>query len=471
MLSFCLLLLAALDPKTEVWPSFRGDGTNVTTIKGLPLTWGPSDNIAYRTALPGYGQSSPVVWGERLFLTAIDGPQKETLYVLAVDASSGKIVWTKTYPASQKGKNIPVMSRAAPTPVVDAKRLIAFFESGDLIALDHDGKELWKRSLSSEYGAFKNNHGLASSPAQTDDTVFVLVDDTGTAYLLAIDKATGQNRWKVERKPRASWTSPVVTRQGDKTIVIVSSNGSVTVYDAASGKELANLDKVEGNNIPSATVAGDLVVVGASINRMKPDPEASARWNCALRLTLDGTKGQLTTVWPGKKAISYQASPVVNGNEVYFVTPAGIVHCVDRTSGEERYSTRLAEVCWATPIAAGDAVYFFGKSGLTTVLKAGPKMEKLATNRLWTPEDAAKRFEEAKAKALKEMPPLPKDGTDKDDASKKEPQEKGPRVTPAERQAAMLSAVGDVVYGVAVAHRTFYVRTGTELIAIRSSSK
>ncbi|MFQ3593153.1 MAG: PQQ-binding-like beta-propeller repeat protein [Gemmataceae bacterium] len=468
MLGFCLLLLVAADPLADTWPSFRGDGTNVTAAKGLPQTWGPSENIAYRTPLPGYGQSSPVVWDQRIFLTAIDGPQKETLHVVAVDAPSGKIVWTKSFEASQKGKNISVMSRAAPTPVVDAKRLIAFFESGDLIALDHDGKQLWKRSLSSEYGAFKNNHGLASSPAQSDDTVFVLIDDTAAAYLLAIDKATGKNRWKVERKPRASWTSPLVTRQGDKTLVVVSSNGSVTVYDAADGKQLANLDEVVGNNIPSATVSGDLIIVGASLNRMKPEPEVSARWNCALRLTLDGTKGQLTTLWPGKKAICYQASPVVNGEEVYFVTPAGIVHCVDRASGEERYSVRLAEVCWATPIAAGDAVYFFGKSGITTVLKAGPKLEKLATNRLWTAEDAAKRFEAAKAKALKEMPPMPKEES-KDGASK-DGEEKGPRVTPAERQAAMLSAVGDVVYGVAVAQRTFYVRTGTELIAIRTTA-
>jgi outer membrane protein assembly factor BamB len=463
MLLVSLCLGADTAPGSN-WPSFRGDGTNVTADKHLPTSWSPSENIAWRTELPGYGQSSPVVYGGKIFLTAVDGPQKEKLFVAALDAVSGKLAWTKEYASSQLGKNTPVMSRAAPTPVVDAQRVVAFFESGDLVALDHQGKELWKRALSKEYGAFKNNHGLASSPAQSDDTVFVLVDDMGAAYLLAIDKATGKNRWKADRKPRASWTSPVVTRQGEKTLVIISSNGSVTVYDAASGKELANVDEVVGNNIASATVAGDLIIVGASINRMKPDTEASARWNCALRLTLDGTKGQLATVWPGKKAISYQASPVVNGEEVYFVTPAGIVHCVDRASGEERYTVRLAEVCWATPVAAGDAVYFFGKSGITTVLKAGPKMEKLATNRLWTPDDATKRFEAAKAKALKERPPMPKDGEGKDG------EEKGPRVSPAQREAAMLSAVGDVVYGVAAAQGTFYIRTGTELIAVRATS-
>jgi outer membrane protein assembly factor BamB len=468
MIWLSLLLLTG----AEAWPGFRGDGTNVTTTKGLPQTWGPSENVTFRTSLPGYGQSSPVVWGERVFLTAIDGPQKETLHVLALNGITGKIGWSKEYKSSQPGKNNPMMSRAGPTPVVDAQRLIAFFESGDLIALSHDGKELWKRSLTADYGAFKNNHGLASSPAQSDDTVFLLVDDLGASYLLAIDKATGKNRWKADRKARGSWTSPIVTKQGDRTVVLVSSSGSVTAYDAADGKELARVDDVVGNNIPSPTVAGDLVIIGAGINRMKPDTEASAKSNCALRLKIADGKGELGTAWQGKKAISHHASPVVNGDEVYFVTQAGVVHCLDRKTGEERYSGRLAEPCWATPIATGEAVYFFGKSGITTVLKAGPKMEKLATNRLWSPEDATKRFEDAKAKAAKEMPTPPKEGAPKE-AAPKGPSGGpggGPPVPPAEREAMRYAAVGDVVYGVAVANGTFYVRTGTELIGIRPSS-
>jgi len=118
LLILSLMLCADADP-TQMWPGFRGDGSSTSTARNLPLTWSPTENLAWRTALPGYGQSSPVVWGGRAFVTAVDGDQKEKLFVVAVDVASGTVAWKKGFAAGQTGKNNPMMSRAAPTPVVD----------------------------------------------------------------------------------------------------------------------------------------------------------------------------------------------------------------------------------------------------------------------------------------------------------------------------------------------------------------
>jgi outer membrane protein assembly factor BamB len=449
--------VGAAPPTADSWPGFRGDGSSTSPAKGLPLKWSPTENLAWRTALPGYGQSSPVAWKGRVFVTAVHGAEKETLLVLAVDAATGKVAWTKAFAAAQKSKNNPMTSRAAPTPVVGRDAVYAFFESGDVVALSHAGELRWRRSLSKDYGDFKNNHGVGSSPAQTDGAVLILIDDPGPSYLVALDKATGKNLWKADRTSRSSWTSPVVAACDGKPAVIVSSSGSLTAYDAATGKELATLTDIIGNSIPSPTVAGDLIVLGAGENRMKPDPAAAARSNCCVRLVAKGGKGSFDPVWDGKKAISHHASPLAHGSHAYFVTKTGLVHCVDLKTGEERYAERLDNPCWATPVGAGDHVFFFGKDGVTTVLKAGPEYDVVATNRLWSAADFAKRQREARDEAAATLP--------------KPPERKGPGGGPPlpkeELDATRYSAVGDVVYGVAAVDGTFFVRTGTELICVR----
>ncbi|MCS7046340.1 MAG: PQQ-like beta-propeller repeat protein, partial [Gemmataceae bacterium] len=272
-------------------------------------------------------------------------------------------------------------------------------------------------------------------------------------------KTTGKNLWKTERTSRGSWTSPVIGQLGDRTAVIVSSNGSLDAYDAASGKLLATFEGLVGNNIPSPTVYGDLVVVGAGENRINPDAAASAKSNCCLRLASEGAKTAFEKVWDGRKAICHVASPLIHEGHAYFVTRNGVVYCVDLMTGTERYSQRLDHPCWATPIAAGDRVYFFGKDGVTTVLKAGPKYECLASNRLWTTEDFAKRFEEAKKKVADSFPMPNKEGQ----------KPSNPPLPKEERETMRYAAVGDVVYGVAAVDGTFLVRTGTELYCLRET--
>lgn len=449
MSSFAVLLfLAASDPAPANWPGFRGDGTNRSVTPDLPLTWSPKENVAWREPLPGYGQSSPVIWDKTVFLTAVDGREKERCIVLACDLSTGKRLWAKDFTASQKGKNNPSMSRAAPTPVVDGKHVYAFFESGDIAAFGHDGNTKWQRSLTTEFGAFKNHHGLGSSLAQTKNAVIVLVDHGGASYLLAADKATGKTLWKSDRKSGLSWTSPVVAVSGGRELVIVSSNGTLTGYDAKDGSEVCSLGGLTGNLIPSPAVEGDLVVVGAGESGLTFDLKAAAKSNCCVRLRTTDGRMTFEKLWEGKRAVLQHASPVVLDGHVYLLTKSGLLHCLDLKTGEERYSERIDSQCWATPVAAGGRLYYFGKDGVTTVVAAGAVFEKLATNRLWGRDELSARTERVKANPENQFPPLPTQGRE-------------------QMEGMLRDAVGDVVYGVAVAPRTFLVRTGTELICIR----
>lgn len=452
-----LALVLAAPPGADTWPGFRGDGTGRTAARDLPLTWTPADGVAWRVTTPGYGQSSPAVWKDRVYLTAVEGKEKETLHVLCYALADGKELWRRTFPATQKGRNNPMMSRAAPSPVADAAGVVAFFEGGDLFALTPDGNDRWGRHLAKEFGELRNNHGLASSPAQTDRAVFVLVDHQGPSYLLAVDKGDGSTLWKADRPSRTSWTSPVVASAGGDPAVLVSSGGAVTAYDAGSGKKLWELDGLVGNTQPSATVLGDRLVIGASENVQKPDAAGTARSNCCLKLTAGGPGYEVA--WRGAKVSAGTASPLAHAGHVYLVDKLGFVQCLDLATGTEAYRERLPGQVWATPVGAGDRVYVWGKDGITTVLKTGPEPEVLATNRLWSADDFAARKEAAK-KTAGDVPTGPPGG-------RKGPG--GPTVPPEELEAIRYSAVGDVVYGVAAVDGAFVVRTGTELLCVRGN--
>jgi len=387
------LLLAALVTASAVsaettkanWPAFRGTGDGVTPAANLPLEWAPDKNIAWKADLPGYGQSAPVVWGDTVYLTAVAGDNREKAYLLAIDATTGKEKWRHEFEAAQKAKWSYTISRGAPTPCVDAAGVYAFFEGGNLVARTHDNKPRWERSLVADYGEFKGNHGVGSSPAQTADTLILLIDHAGPCYLLAVEKATGKTKWKTDRVGKMSWTSPVVTTQGGKPVVVASSNGSVAGYAADTGKELWRVDDVAGNTIPSASVLGDVVLVGAGVSRGK-EPAKAAKSNCCLTLTAAG----VAVKWAAKPGLASYATPLAHQGVAYFVNDVGVVTGFDLATGKELFSERTAGPCWASPVAAGDRVYFFGKGGTTTVLKAGKTFDVLATNKLWADMPKAK---------------------------------------------------------------------------------
>ncbi|MGD9724756.1 MAG: PQQ-binding-like beta-propeller repeat protein, partial [Pirellulales bacterium] len=359
-----LLLMAAVlsADSTEAWPAFRGDGDSLAIGLDLPQTWSATENIAWSIDLQGYGQSSPIIWGDSVLVTSVDGEMKDKLLVACHDLATGERRWLHEAAGTQKVKSSEYVSRGAPTPAVDNAGVYAFFESGDLIALDHAGKSRWTRSLVKDYGEFQGNHGIGTSVVQTSDAIILLIDHAGPSYLIAFSKSTGETLWKVDRESRVSWSTPLILSPQDKAAeIVLSSNGLVEGYRAADGQRLWWLGDLKGNTVASPTAGGGFVVVGSS----------APGQSLALRRGEEGELGESAVVWRTETATSSFASPLVHQDYVYFVSKAGLVFCLDAKTGKEQWNARLGGSCWASPIGADERVYFFLTTGETVVMRAG----------------------------------------------------------------------------------------------------
>ena len=341
------------------WPGFRGPAFGHSEARGLPLTWSDEEGVAWRHAIGGYGQSSPVVWDGVVFVTAIDGPMRETQIVEAVDAETGALRWRHTLASSQPVEVTNFVAKAAPTPRVDAERVYYLFESGDLGALSHDGEPVWSRSLKADYGTFEG-YGLGGSIAGNDEALFVLAAHDGPSYLLAVDPATGETRWKADRPARSSWTTPLVVPGSGGELVVVSVDGMVEAYDAGTGERVWWLDGLSGNRLPSPVIAGERIVV----------PSMDSGSNLALPIDHRGRLGNEQVLWRGQSATASMSSPVVTGESVWFTNSRGVIRSLALESGRSRWAVRLASPAWATPIVNGDRVYLFGNDGAASVFAA-----------------------------------------------------------------------------------------------------
>jgi outer membrane protein assembly factor BamB len=312
-----------------------------------------------------------VVYSDRIFLTSIDGAEKETLFVFCLDLRSGREIWKRQFAAAQRVKNNDMTSKAAPTPCADRDRLYVFFESGDLLALDHDGYTQWSRKLTEDYGSFRGNHGVGGSPRLTSNGVTVLVSHGGPCYLLLADKATGKTVWRTDRETKTAWTTPCVVRRKGMEQIIVSVNGRVESYDATDGRSLWFVDEVKGNLLSSATVAGDLLVAGSS-----------EKGNVtAVQLPHNGSESA-QVAWKAENATSYFGSPLIHRDRVWLTAKVGVGWCLDLKTGAELWSGRLAGECWTSPVGAGDRIYYFTVTGVTEVYSAEDPTRKLAENSL-----------------------------------------------------------------------------------------
>jgi outer membrane protein assembly factor BamB len=435
------MALAAADSQAN-WPGFLGAGQVTVPADSLPLTWSATENIAWKAPLAGYGQSSPVVWDGKVFVTSVEGPLKDTCHVIAVSLADGQPLWKHSFESTDKVKTSAFVSKAAPTPVVDEKGLFAFFESGDVVGLSHTGEEKWRRSLSVDHGKFQNEFGLAASPVQTENAVILLIDHNGPSYVIALSKTDGKTLWKTERTPRQSWSSPALVTVSGKPQVVCSSAGSVDGYDPATGELLWSYGEVAGNtsSTPMPFAAGQFLV-GASPGREGGDrAEGAKKSNLAMAIELVENKAVPKVLWRTEQATPTFGSPVVHAGQAYWVNRVGAVYCYDAQTGEASYTERIKQSCWATPLGVGDRLYLFGKDGVTTVLRAGPKFEVLAENQLWDP--AAFKPDPAKAAA---------------------------ESTPERRQAAGTFS-GPVQYGVAAVNGSLLIRTGDVLYCVRQAS-
>ncbi len=383
----------------EHWLGFRGRGDGHSHVGNLPFASGGEAAPAerWRLPLPGYGQSSPVVWQDYVFVTVVSGPEKEHLHVLGIDLHDGRLLWQRDFLGTQRVPNRDSVSRAAPTPTVDSARLYCVFESGDVMALTHDGEVLWQRSFVGEFGDIQGAHGYASSPLLVDGHLIVQVVHSGPSYVLALNSATGATAWKVDHPSQTGWSSPVAFSHGSQRGIIVSTAGSVRALGIDDGSELWRVVGVQGNSTASPTVVDDLVLIGvgevrsggggrpgaasaeasSTIQPVAPqqalaDPitiqPVEDAGSFAVRLGGRGDVTQTHIAWKAPRVTCGYASPVALDGAAYFVKKSGVVQCVDLTDGQLRWQRRLPGETWASPIAHNGHVIFFTKNGSVATL-------------------------------------------------------------------------------------------------------
>ncbi|MFT5524741.1 MAG: outer membrane protein assembly factor BamB [Pirellulaceae bacterium] len=383
---FVLALVVGGDAsEANRWPGFLGAGANELAANSLPLKWSAQSNIGWQADIPGYGQSSPVVWDGKIFVTSLTGNSKEKLLVSCFQLSDGKKLWSQETESTNPEKNSVYISRAAPTPVVDANGVYAYFESGDVVAVSHAGVALWKRSLSDDYAKPSNEFGLSASPVQTRDHVIVLIDDEKSSYLVALDKAQGTATWKTERGNRTSWSSPAIVKIGDSDQVVCSSAGTIDGYSPETGKLLWTFTEVGGNTGTTPLAVDGGFLIAASPGRSGDNTALAKKSNGLMVVKKVDEKWVPAFKWVSSEATPSWASPMSHRGFAYWVNRTGVVFCIDVKTGEQVYAKRIKESAWATPIGVGDYIYIFGKRGITTVIKAGREFEIVAENALWTP--------------------------------------------------------------------------------------
>lgn len=352
------------------WTGFRNGGASTVEEAALPLAW---TEPAWTLELPAFGHSGPVVWRGTAYVTSVTPDAedaKDTLWLTAIRIADGEELWRRSWPASERLPFNQYTARAAPTPGIDAERITLFFGTGDLFATDHDGNRLWHRNLSADHGSFAGNHGVGGSVLLAGDHAVVLLARKTYSYLLAVDRATGVERWKADREPGVSWTTPTLSPDGRE--IVVSSNGSVEGYDADTGERLWWIPDVQSNTLQSPLVTEDLVIVSGS--------ERPA--NFAVRRGARGELGEDDIVWRSESTAHF-ASPVLAGDCIYWANAVGVAQCIDPATGKSHWQRRLSQPAWVTPIAGGKDIFFFGEKGAIDVLSAGVAGgEVLARNRV-----------------------------------------------------------------------------------------
>jgi len=224
----------------DSWPGFRGDGSSLTPARGLPVAWSDQSNVAWSVGIEGYGQSSPVILGGTVYVTSTVGSRKETLVTAAYRLSDGELAWMDRRPSSAPADAHERLSNAAPTPVVDKHGVYAFFESGDLIGLDHEGKQRWARFLPRSDEDWSGRHGLGGSPVLSGDRLFLHVAPFGGGRVYAIANEDGRDVWVRDLPPAPSFSTPVIIQHERRSLLLTTGGGGVAACDMNDGEEVSD---------------------------------------------------------------------------------------------------------------------------------------------------------------------------------------------------------------------------------------
>lgn len=397
--------VAPIDGPT--WPGWRGhDGGGGSGETALPTQWTAESNIAWKTPIPGRAHSSPIVWGNRVFLTtaiegaeipghtplkhtiegsewrspdAVGGNRRHTLQVMSVDTSTGKMQWVKTaYEGPMYDDRHSRGSYAAPTPVTDGERLYAYFGTEGVYAYSMDGELVWSRQLGKVAGL---SVGVSTSPVMHRGLVIVQADeDNGeTSFLTALDGKTGKDVWRVARKAMPiSWATPLLTSAGGRPELITTTDTRIIAYDPATGRELWSEPGLESYAVPSPVVSGRHVIISTG------NPK---KITVALKLG-SLAEGETRQSWDYRKGSAYVVSPAAHDGLVYIMSDGGILTCLKADTGTVVYEGGRPPVpssFFSSPVVFGGHLYMTSEEGDTFVVKAGATHEIVRTNSVGEP--------------------------------------------------------------------------------------
>lgn len=356
------------------WPRWRGPSAQgLVTGTGYPDTWSSSQNILWKTPVPGSGNSSPIVWADRILLTtAYDRGRR--LSVLAFRRSDGRLLWETFAPEGRTDSGAHFKNgHASATPATDGQRVYVSFGARGLVAVDLNGKIVWHRDL----GPMDTYHGAAGSPLLYKDRIILYQDQYSGSFIAAFDTRTGKQVWRTAREANVGWGTPVAVRAGDHDEIIVNSQQRVHAYDPETGRELWRCSGTTYEVIPTPVVGHGMVFC------------ASGRAGPTLAIR-PGGRGDVTRshlAWTSPRGSPFVPSPILHGEYLYMVNDmASIVTCLDAKTGKAVWQGRLGvaqrEGFSASPVASDGKLFFTNDDGETFVLRAGPTFELLHVNRI-----------------------------------------------------------------------------------------
>ncbi len=375
LVSLCLLLGVPGQPPgaaAQGWPQFRGpDGQGHSTERGLPLAWSASRNVRWRAPVPGRGWSSPVIAAGRIWLTTATVVSGQTsLRLLSYDAENGRpVLDTEVFRLGPAELPNAKNSFASPTPIVEGPRIYVHFGAEGTAALSTTGEIVWK--VRHQY---QSQHGNGGSPVVHGDLLILNCDGSDQAFVVALDKHTGKTRWRTLR-PRPwsqAYTTPLVIRVGDRDQIVSVGAGHALAYEPESGREVWRVSYADGfSNVPRPVYGHGLVFITTGFQQP-----------AIIAVRPDG-RGDVTrthVAWTLARGAPLTPSPLLVGTELYAVTDAGIVSCIDARTGDIRWQQRLGGTVSASPVFADGRIHILDEDGQTTVLNPGPVFQRLATN-------------------------------------------------------------------------------------------
>jgi outer membrane protein assembly factor BamB len=364
------------------WPGWRGPhGDGTCDEKALPLKWSPTENVAWKTPIPGKGHSSPVVWGDRVFLTTcLEGEAKRPedaarRMLLCLDRRDGNVLWQKEVLSAPLEKLHRLNSRASSTPATDGKHVfVTFLDATDpknpkavVGCYDFDGRRVWQKSP----GRFTSVHGFCSSPLLYKDTVIVNCDHDGNGYVVSLARADGGERWRIDRPNKTrSYCAPLVVDAAGRKQMVMSGSKCVASYDPDTGKQWWIIDGPTEQFVSSPVYHDDTIFLTAGFPTyhymgIKPDgngnvTETHVAWHHKVKNSREG---------------AYVPSPIACDRWFFAVSDDGILNCFEARGGDWKWKKQLGKHHSASPVLAGGRLYFTADNGDTYVLKAGESFD------------------------------------------------------------------------------------------------